>query len=129
MSIPIGLVIPSAFSVMVVDAQELMPGRVGMISGLFFGLAFGIPGLVRFYLECWLMRQASLSFSKSVVFCQHSDSWCTCYLTSARDDLLNTVSTPSIRAVDDNSETVPGCARLFVWPFVARLCPGCSDDM
>ena len=41
----IGLVISSAFSAIVVYAQELMPGRVGMVSGLFFGLAFGMAGI------------------------------------------------------------------------------------
>ena len=41
----IGLILSSAFSAIVVYAQELVPGRVGMISGLFFGLAFGIGGL------------------------------------------------------------------------------------
>ncbi len=45
LTIPIGLIISSAFSAMVVYAQELMPGRVGLISGLFFGLAFGMGGL------------------------------------------------------------------------------------
>ena len=45
LTVPIGLIISSAFSAMVVYAQELMPGRVGMISGLFFGLAFGMGGL------------------------------------------------------------------------------------
>jgi FSR family fosmidomycin resistance protein-like MFS transporter len=35
----------SAFPAIVVYAQELMPGRVGMISGLFFGVAFGMAGL------------------------------------------------------------------------------------
>jgi len=45
LSIIIGLVISSAFSAMVVFAQELMPNRVGMIAGLFFGFAFGIAGL------------------------------------------------------------------------------------
>jgi MFS transporter, FSR family, fosmidomycin resistance protein len=44
-TIPIGLILSSAFSAMVVYAQELLPGRVGMISGLFFGLAFGSGGL------------------------------------------------------------------------------------
>ncbi|MCA3561069.1 MAG: MFS transporter [Aestuariivirga sp.] len=42
LSVPIGFILASAFSAMLVFAQELMPGRVGMISGLFFGLAFGI---------------------------------------------------------------------------------------
>lgn len=41
----IGLIISSAFSAMIVYAQELLPGRVGMISGLFFGLAFGLGGI------------------------------------------------------------------------------------
>jgi FSR family fosmidomycin resistance protein-like MFS transporter len=41
----IGLTIASAFSAILVFAQELMPGRVGTVSGLFFGLAFGIGGI------------------------------------------------------------------------------------
>ncbi len=41
----IGLVISSAFSAIVVFAQELLPGRVGMVSGLFFGFAFGMGGI------------------------------------------------------------------------------------
>ncbi|MGB6535527.1 MAG: MFS transporter, partial [Xanthobacteraceae bacterium] len=45
LSVVIGLVISSAFSAIVVYAQELIPGRVGMVSGLFFGLAFGMAGL------------------------------------------------------------------------------------
>lgn len=40
-----GFILSSAFSIIVVYAQELMPGKVGMISGLFFGLAFGLGGL------------------------------------------------------------------------------------
>lgn len=43
-SICVGLILASAFSAIVVYGQELMPGRVGMISGLFFGLAFGFSG-------------------------------------------------------------------------------------
>src|SRR5580692_6373751 len=41
----IGLILSSAFSAIVVYAQELMPGRVGMVSGMFFGFAFGMAGL------------------------------------------------------------------------------------
>lgn len=41
----VGLIMASAFPAMVVYGQELMPGNVGMISGLFFGLAFGIAGI------------------------------------------------------------------------------------
>ncbi|MDQ6736773.1 MAG: MFS transporter [Gemmatimonadota bacterium] len=45
LSVIIGVVIASAFSAIIVFAQELVPGKVGMISGLFFGLAFGIGGI------------------------------------------------------------------------------------
>lgn len=45
LSIPIGAILASAFSVIVVYAQSLLPGRVGLIGGLFFGLAFGMSGL------------------------------------------------------------------------------------
>jgi FSR family fosmidomycin resistance protein-like MFS transporter len=44
-TIAIGFILSSAFPAMVVYAQELLPGRVGMISGLFFGLAFGLGGI------------------------------------------------------------------------------------
>ncbi len=44
-SMAIGLILASAFPVIVVFAQELVPGRVGMISGLFFGFSFGMGGL------------------------------------------------------------------------------------
>lgn len=45
LSFPIGAILASAFPAIVVYAQELMPGRVGMVSGLFFGLAFGMSGI------------------------------------------------------------------------------------
>jgi MFS transporter, FSR family, fosmidomycin resistance protein len=45
LSAVIGFVIASAFSAIVVYAQELMPGRVGLVSGIFFGLAFGMGGV------------------------------------------------------------------------------------
>lgn len=45
LSVIIGLVLASAFSAILVYAQELMPGRVGTISGLFFGFAFGMGGI------------------------------------------------------------------------------------
>jgi FSR family fosmidomycin resistance protein-like MFS transporter len=45
LSAVIGFVIASAFSAILVYAQELMPGRVGLVSGIFFGLAFGMGGI------------------------------------------------------------------------------------
>lgn len=45
LSIIIGFILSSAFSAILVYAQELLPGKVGLIGGLFFGLAFGIAGV------------------------------------------------------------------------------------
>lgn len=45
LSVVIGLVLSSAFSAIVVLAQELVPNKIGMISGIFFGLMFGISGI------------------------------------------------------------------------------------
>jgi FSR family fosmidomycin resistance protein-like MFS transporter len=45
LTVPIGLVLASAFSAIMVYAQELLPSRVGMVAGLFFGFAFGMGGV------------------------------------------------------------------------------------
>jgi FSR family fosmidomycin resistance protein-like MFS transporter len=45
LSVFIGVILASAFPAIVVYAQGLIPGRVGMVAGLFFGLAFGIAGI------------------------------------------------------------------------------------
>jgi FSR family fosmidomycin resistance protein-like MFS transporter len=45
LSVFIGVILASAFSAIIVYAQELVPGKVGMIAGLFFGFAFGMGGL------------------------------------------------------------------------------------
>jgi FSR family fosmidomycin resistance protein-like MFS transporter len=45
LSVFIGLILASAFSAILVYAQELVPGKVGMISGIFFGFAFGMAGV------------------------------------------------------------------------------------
>ena len=45
LSVAIGVILASAFSAILVYAQELVPGRVGLVAGLFFGFAFGIGGL------------------------------------------------------------------------------------
>ena len=45
LSVIIGVVLASAFSAILVYAQELLPGRVGLVAGLFFGFAFGTAGL------------------------------------------------------------------------------------
>lgn len=45
LSMCIGVILSSAFSAILVYAQELVPGKIGMISGLFFGFAFGMAGI------------------------------------------------------------------------------------
>jgi FSR family fosmidomycin resistance protein-like MFS transporter len=45
LSVPIGMILASAFPAILVYATELMPGKVGAIAGLFFGFAFGIAGI------------------------------------------------------------------------------------
>jgi FSR family fosmidomycin resistance protein-like MFS transporter len=45
LSVIIGIILASAFSAILVYAQELVPGKVGLIAGLFFGLAFGMAGI------------------------------------------------------------------------------------
>ncbi len=45
LTIPIGMILASAFPAIIVYAQELVPGRTGVISGIFYGLAFGMGGL------------------------------------------------------------------------------------
>jgi FSR family fosmidomycin resistance protein-like MFS transporter len=45
LSFIIGLILASAFSAIIVFAQELLPGRVGMVAGLFFGFAFGMGAI------------------------------------------------------------------------------------
>jgi len=45
LTVIIGLVIASAFTAILIYAQELMPGKIGMVSGLFFGFAFGMGGV------------------------------------------------------------------------------------
>jgi FSR family fosmidomycin resistance protein-like MFS transporter len=45
LTVAIGVILASAFSAILVYAQDLLPGKVGMIAGLFFGLAFGMAGI------------------------------------------------------------------------------------
>jgi FSR family fosmidomycin resistance protein-like MFS transporter len=65
LSVGAGLVLSSAFPAMVVYGQELLPGRVGMISGLFFGLSFGMGGLGAAVLGA-LADRTSIDFVYSV---------------------------------------------------------------
>ncbi len=61
LSVVIGLVLSSAFSAILVFAQELVPHRVGLVSGLFFGFAFGVAGAGAGVLG-WLADVTSIAF-------------------------------------------------------------------
>ena len=61
LAILVGLIISSAFSAIVVYATDLMPGRVGMIAGLFFGPMFGLGGLGSAFFG-WLADRTSIEF-------------------------------------------------------------------
>lgn len=61
LTVPIGLILASAFSAIIVYAQELMPSKVGMIAGMFFGFAFGIAGIGAAALG-WLADQTSIEY-------------------------------------------------------------------
>ncbi|NGM65998.1 MFS transporter [Sphingobacterium sp. SGR-19] len=61
LAIIIGVIISSAFSAILVYATDLVPGKVGMIAGLFFGFAFGIAGLGSAFLG-WLADHTSIEY-------------------------------------------------------------------
>jgi FSR family fosmidomycin resistance protein-like MFS transporter len=61
LSVIIGLILASAHPAIIVYAQSLIPGRVGMVAGLFFGLAFGVAGIGAAFLG-WLADQTSIGF-------------------------------------------------------------------
>jgi FSR family fosmidomycin resistance protein-like MFS transporter len=61
LTVVIGLILASAFSAIIVFAQELVPGKIGMISGVFFGLAFGMAGIGAAVLG-WLADATSIAF-------------------------------------------------------------------
>lgn len=61
LAIIIGLIISSAFSAILVYATDLMPGKVGMIAGVFFGLMFGLGGIGSAFFG-WLADRTSIEF-------------------------------------------------------------------
>ncbi len=69
LAVIIGLIISSAFSAIVVYATDLMPGQVGMIAGIFFGLMFGSADSARPSSAGWPTGPASNSSSGSALCC------------------------------------------------------------
>ena len=61
LAVVVGLVISSAFSSIVVYATDLMPDKIGMISGVFFGLMFGLGGVGSAFFG-WLADRTSVEY-------------------------------------------------------------------
>jgi FSR family fosmidomycin resistance protein-like MFS transporter len=61
LSVIIGLILSSAFSAILVYATDLVPGKVGMIAGLFFGFAFGMGGIGSAFLG-WLADRTTIEY-------------------------------------------------------------------
>lgn len=61
LTVPIGVILASAFSAIIVYAQELLPSRVGLVAGMFFGFAFGIAGMGAAVLG-WMADQFGIEF-------------------------------------------------------------------
>lgn len=61
LTVPIGIIMASAFAAILIYAQELVPGRIGTVSGVFFGFAFGLGGLGAAALG-WLADHTSIEY-------------------------------------------------------------------
>ena len=61
MSVLAGVILASAFSAVLVFAQELMPGRVGLVAGLFFGFVFGVSGVASAIIGVWADKTSIVS--------------------------------------------------------------------
>ena len=84
LTVVIGLILSSAFSAILVYAQELMPGKVGMVSGLFFGFAFGMGGLGAAVLGELADRKSIDYVYSSARICRCSACWLRSCRTCAR---------------------------------------------
>ena len=72
LSVVISLIMASAFSAILIYAIDLVPHRIGLVGGLFYGLAFGLGGLMAAGLGVLADRSASLPCSSCARGCRHS---------------------------------------------------------
>jgi MFS transporter, FSR family, fosmidomycin resistance protein len=86
----VGVIMASAFPAIIVYAQELIPGKIGMISGLFFGLAFGLGGLGAALLG-WLADRTSISFVYNVCAYLPAIGLLTAFLPNLREGRTQSV--------------------------------------
>lgn len=104
LSVVIGLIFASAFSAIVVFAQELVPGRVGLIAGVFFGFAFGAGGLVQPCSAVSPTPMASISSTASAPTCRcsvFSRSSCRVFPSRNQSEATSLTDNRSSRNVTD----------------------------
>jgi FSR family fosmidomycin resistance protein-like MFS transporter len=89
----IGVILASAFSSILVYAQGLIPGRVGMVAGLFFGLAFGVAGIGAAFLG-WLADRTSIDFVYHVCAFLPAIGVRAAYLPETKPKRVRTKSSP-----------------------------------
>jgi FSR family fosmidomycin resistance protein-like MFS transporter len=99
----IGLILASSFPAIIVYAQELVPGRTGAISGLFFGLAFGMGGLGAAVLG-QLADVTSIGFVYQLCSYLPAIGLLAAFLPNVRA-MTATRSAPGFRLLNDSSRT------------------------
>jgi MFS transporter, FSR family, fosmidomycin resistance protein len=104
LSVVIGFVLASAFSAILVYGQELVPGRVGLIAGLFFGLAFGMGGLGAAALG-WLADQTNIRFVYQVCSFLPAIGLLTAFLPRLDDQRTTAGAGPPMPAPEAASST------------------------
>lgn len=102
LSVVIGLILASAHPAIIVYAQSLLPGRVGMVAGLFFGLAFGIAGI-----GAWLLGR--LADATSITFVYHVCAFLPAIGLLAA--FLPEMSKPKTRRREKNSRAVAASSQ------------------
>ena len=106
----IGAVLASAFSAIVVYAQELVPGKVGMIAGLFFGLSFGMGGLGAARWAGWPTPPASAMSTRSAPICRCWAWWRSCCRKWGQARLRGVAASGRGRAAPPARDFRPRCA-------------------
>lgn len=103
LSVIIGFVLASAFSAILVYAQELVPGRVGLIAGLFFGFAFGMGGIGAAALGA-LADATSITFVYKVCAYLPLIGLLTAFLPDFSNRSARRISPPSAQTLVDNNK-------------------------
>jgi FSR family fosmidomycin resistance protein-like MFS transporter len=105
LSVIIGLILASAFSAILVYAQELLPGRIGAVSGLFFGFAFGMGGIGAALLGK-LVDLTSLNFVYHLCSFLPAIGFLTAFLPNLEPPRIRTAAMPPLNAAPTTGTTL-----------------------